>query len=255
MKSAIEIVRKLEHVAKVNSPVILTAFGVSGTIATAYLTGRAAYESRGVIEQAEMDRSVETLDTDVEMRYLTTRDKVELVWELYIPAGISCAATVGCIVLATRVGSRRTAALTAAYSLSEKALVEYREKVAEKFGEKKEKSIRDEIAQDRVAKSPPQNTIITGDGTVLCYEMFTGRYFNSDMESLRRATNDINAKLMREMYATLSDFYYILGLPYTTYSSDVGWESDRLLELDFTTVLSEDSKPCIAFDYNYTKHI
>lgn len=73
------------------------------------------------------------------------------------------------------------------------------------------------------------------------------------MESLRKAENKLNSRLNREMYARLSDFYSLVGLPYTSNSEEIGWDSDKLLELRFTTVLSDDGRPCIAFDYNYTK--
>jgi hypothetical protein len=229
-----------------NSPAILTALGVTGTLSTAYLTGKAAYESYPVIANYEHYNGIP--DSTREM-YI---QRGKLVWKLYIPAFVSGTSTVLCIVIAARVGSRRTAAITAAYTLSERALVEYREKVAETIGTNKEQKLRDEIAQDKVAANPPSPTIITGDGQVLCYEMFTGRYFNSTMEHLRRAENNINAYLIKHDRATVSDFYDEVGLPYTSYSGEVGWESDKMLELEYSTVLSEDSRPCIAFAYNYT---
>jgi hypothetical protein len=240
-----EIVKKLERLARVNSPVILTAIGVSGTITTAYLTGRAAYESAFVILEKEHE---------LETGYLTTKEKTEYVWRLYIPATVSGVATIVCIIGATRIGARRAAALTAAYSLSDKAFAEYREKITESIGAKKEKALRDEIAQQQITQNPPtKELIIAGSGSVLCCELFTGRYFHSDMETLRKAQNDINAKLVGHEYASLADFYYIVGLPYTSYCSDIGWTSDKLMSLDFSTVLSDDNRPCIAFDYNYTK--
>lgn len=232
-----------------NSPVILTAIGVSGTLSTAYLAGKASYAAAERIRAYEKWHG-RTDDTKERVKVL-----VPEVWQLYIPTAISAGITVSSIILASRVSSKRTAAITAAYSISEKAFAEYKDKIAEKFGEQKEQTVRDEIAQDKVTENPPvdKSVIITGTGNVLCCELETGRYFNSDMETLRKAQNDVNAKLLREMYATLSDFYYLVGLPYTSHSSDIGWESDRQMELIFSTVMSEDDRPCIAFDYNYNK--
>lgn len=229
-----------------NTPAILTAFGVTGTIGTAYLTGKAAYESYPIITRYEAFHGLPDSTREMYIR------RGKLVWKLYVPAIVSGTSTVLCIVIAARVGSRRTAAITAAYTLSERALVEYREKVSETIGAGKEQKLRDELAQDKVAKNPPGPTIITGDGQVLCYELFTGRYFNCTMENLRRAENNINARMIKHDRATVSDFYDEVGLPYTSYSSEVGWESDKMLELEFSTVMSEDSRPCIAFAYNYT---
>lgn len=229
-----------------NTPAILTAFGVTGTLTTAYFAARAAYDSYPVITNYEEFNGIP--DSTREM-YI---QRGKLVWKLYIPAVVSGTSTVLCIVIAAKVGSRRTAAITAAYTLSERALTEYREKVTEVLGENKERKIRDQIAQDQVKANPPAPTIITGDGKVLCYEQFTGRYFTCTMEDLRRALNNVNAKLIKHDIATVSDFYDEVGLPYTSYSSEVGWESSKLLDLEFSTVLSEDDRPCIAFAYNYT---
>lgn len=227
------------QVLKANSPAILTALGVSGTITTAYLTGKASYRAARRLGE--------------EPAWMSNREKVELVWDLYIPATVSGAITIGCIIGATRVSSKRAAAAYSLVTLSEKAFEEYREKVVEKLGERKEQSVRDEIAQSRVDANPPGSAIVVGSGSVLCCELFTMRYFQSDMETLRKAENTINAKLNSHDYATMDDFYYLIGLGSTSESAAIGWESDRLMSLDFTTTLSGDGKPCLAFGYNYTR--
>lgn len=236
-KVSAEVVNNLKQ----NSPAILTALGVSGAISTAYLTGKASYEAALILHDAPED--------------LTRNEKIEIVWERYIPAAISGFITIGCIIGATKVSSKRTAAAYSLLTVSERAFSEYKEKVTEKLGEKKEQVIRDEIAQERVNNNKPNQIIVTGSGDVLCCELFTGRYFNSDMETLRKAQNDINAKLVADVFVPLSELYYLLGLPYTSHSSNVGWESSKLLALEFSTVMSEDSRPCLAFDYNYIKPI
>lgn len=107
------------------------------------------------------------------------------------------------------------------------------------------------MAESRVTNTPP-GTIIAGSGTVLCCELYTGRYFQSDMQALAKAVNEINAKLNRHDYATLDDFYYEVGLEFTKVSGHTGWDSSRLLELEFSSIL-HDGKPVLAFDYNYVK--
>lgn len=243
-----DLIKRATKLAVENSPSILTAIGVTGTITTAYLTGKASYESAFRILEESHDQMQQGIP-----KKLSKREIAELVWPLFIPAAITGATTVACIVGANRVGARRAAALTAAYSLSEKAYSEYRDKVVETLGEKKEKAVRDEIAQEKVTRNPPEHVWISGSGNVLCCELLTGRYFHSEMEVLKKAVNEMNAQLLRHDYVTLGELYYAIGLPQTSMSSDIGWTSDRLLELEITTTLSLDDKPCIAFDYNYTK--
>jgi hypothetical protein len=71
------------------------------------------------------------------------------------------------------------------------------------------------------------------------------------MESLRKAQNDINHKIVNDYYASLTDFYNLIGLAETAYSEEVGWNSDKLLELEFSAVMSSDNRPCISIAYNY----
>lgn len=247
----------VQHALKTNSPAILTALGVSGTITTVYLVGRASFEACRVIDHAEVVRAnANGLHSPDPPPPLNVREKTELVWKLYLPSAASGTMTIACIILASRASSKRTAAITAAYSLSEKAFVEYREKVSEAFGERKERAIRDSIAQDRVEKYPPSEgqLILAVPGNVLCFEQLTGRYFHSDMETLRRAENKINAKIFRELYVTLNQFYDEVGLEHTSQGDELGWDSEKgLLELIFSATLSKDDVPCIAIEYNYKK--
>jgi hypothetical protein len=245
-----QIVSSTKQLAHDNSTQILSAIGVAGTVTTAYLAGRASYFAAYMVnrEEEELDRTQDPL---------TFKEKTQLVWTLYVPALVSGGATVTAIIMANRISSKRTAAYAAAYSVLETTFVEYQNKVVDEIGKRREQNVKDEIAQDRVKALPPskEQIIVTSGGKVMCCELHTRRYFMSDMETLRRAQNDINAKIIHELYTSMSEFYDAIGLPHTTHSDNLGWNSDRLMELVFSTVLSEDGTPCIAFDYNYVKPI
>jgi hypothetical protein len=236
------IAKTLKLVAD-NSPTILTTIGVTGTVVTAYLTGRATFRASELIAIEET-----LVPSDAE---LTDKDKIGLVWREYIPAFAVGTLTIACIIGANRIGTRRAAALAAAYSLTEKAFDEYKDKVRDQIGAQREQRVRDEIAQDRVSANPVSSNqvIITGNGDVLCYDAITGRYFNSNVEAIRKAQNDINRDILHNLYATLSEFYGYIGLPSTSYSTEVGWNVDDYLDIDFSAVLSEDGRPCISISY------
>lgn len=246
MKFVNDVMRILNR----NSPVILSGTAITGVVTTAYLASRASVQASSKIERFE---SLE-LTHDRTRREKLIHD-VKLVWTGYIPAVASGGVTIFCIVASTRVTNKRAAAAQAAFVLSERAYAEYRNKVLDEYGESKEQKIRDSIVEDRVRNNPPTsgNVIVAGSGTVLCCELYTGRYFSSDMETLRRAANDINYRLVRHDSASLEDLYDLLGLPPTSTSADIGWNSDKPMELEFTSVLTEDGKPCLAFNYNYTR--
>lgn len=228
-----------------NSPSILTAIAVTGTVTTAVLAGQASFKAKDLIDNEEL-----TMGNDgYGYGNLTDRQKVEMVWHLYIPAAGTALLTVACIVGANRVGNRRAAAMAAAYSISEKAFAEYQDKVVEKIGANKERVVRDEIAQDQVKRAGNSEIVIMGGGDVLCFESFTSRYFTSNMETLKKAQNDTNYQIINDFYASLTDFYNRIGLGKTDVSDDLGWTPERQLDLEFSTVLAEDGRPCLVLGY------
>src|SRR4029077_13790029 len=92
--------------------------------------------------------------------------------------------------------------------------------------------------------------VMAGDSDVLCFDMMTGRYFMSTMETIRQAENKINYELVNHMYASLSSFYDEIGLAPTPYSDTVGWNVNERLEVVISTVLSPDNRPCLAIDFS-----
>lgn len=96
------------------------------------------------------------------------------------------------------------------------------------IGEEKAKLIQDKIAQKHVDEHPVSNNqvIIAGSGKQLCYDGISGRYFESDIQTIRAAVNTINETMVYEMYASLGDFYNEMGLPPTTLSDELGWNLD-----------------------------
>jgi Family of unknown function (DUF6353) len=250
---------------KTNKSTILTAVGVLGTISTAVLTGRAtvlAYDRvRDEYAAREYEAREELMKThgpdfdvrSVEIQMMNMWDKFRLCWVDYIPPVGVGAATIVAIIFANKVEAHKAAAMAAAYGVSERAFEEYKAKVAEKLGEKRELAIRDEIAQDRVSKDPPvtREVIMTDGGKVLCKDNLTGRYFESSTEAIRRAENKINQEIIQHNFASLSQFYDLIGLPATRYSDEVGWNSfnGKLLEVTFSTTLTQDEKPCLLIDF------
>lgn len=240
------LLKNVEKFVVDNSPSILTGVGVIGTVTTAVLAGTASYKAGKILEN---ERWVVQQSPDIPP--LTQREEFEMVWTLYIPSVVVGTFTIVAIVGANRIGSKRAAALAAAYSLSEKAFTEYRHKIVETLGKNKEQQARDELAQERFTRSEGKSAeVVIATGKVLCYDAFSGRYFESDMETLKKAQNDTNYQIINDFSASLTDFYDRIGLPPNSMSNEVGWNMDKLLEVEFTTVLSEDGRPCIAIDFN-----
>lgn len=229
-----------------NSSVISSVAAGIGTVSTAYLAAKASFKAAEVIRVMEEEHG-----TPID-RKLRVKTRTRLVWKLYIPTAVSTTSTILFIVGANRFANQKTVAAHAALAVTERAYAQYRDKVVEEFSKRKDQSIRDKVVDDHVkATAPSPEVMISGPGNVLCCEMYTGRYFTSDMEKLRKAQNDLNEQLLHEDRAPLSAFYELIGLKGTSVSWDLGWHTPKLMDLIFSATMTEDGRPCIAFDYNY----
>lgn len=239
-----KIVNSTVSAMKKHSPEILTGLGIAGMLATTVMAVRATPKALCDIEAAELDKE----DS------LTKIEVVKVAGKHYIPAAITGAASVACLIGATTVNVRRSAALATAYTLTETALREYRDKTAEIVGERKEKQIREAINQDRLDNTPVPDTngiVITGHGDTLCYDVFGGRYFKSSMEFLKQAVNDLNEQLLQEGYVSLNDFFERADLDPQKRGDDLGWDTrNGQVRVQFGSQLAWGKVPCLVLDFS-----
>lgn len=236
------VIRSVRQWSSEHSPGILMGFGITGVVATVVLSVKATPKALILLEDAEKEKGEE----------LTKTEMVKVAWKPYIPVLISGGVSISCLIGANSANNKRNAALAAAYKISETALADYREKVIETIGEKKEKTVRDKVAQKRVESNPSSKNsiIINNNGNTLCYETVLGRYFKSDIDKIKKTVNELNSRMLREGYISLTDFYNEIGLTPTPISDDLGWNVDNgLIEVYFSSQLADDGTPCIVVDY------
>lgn len=233
--------------ASKHSPEILTGLGIAGMITTTVLAVKATPKALVLIEGKKKELELYPADK------LTPVETVKATWKCYIPATVTGIASVTCLIGASSVNSRRNAALATAYNLSTTALTEYKEKVIETIGEKKEQTVRDKVAEERIKKEPvnPSAIIVSGNGNTRCFDTITKRRFTSDIEAIKKIVNELNRRMINgEDYISLNDFYYELGLDGSSIGDELGWNvSDGLIELEFSAQLDTDGIPCIVIDY------
>lgn len=236
------LIKSAGNVLQKNSPYILTALGCVGVVSTAVFTAQATIKAKELIDENESCGGPE----------LTPKEKVELCWKFYVPAVVNGALSIACILCANSENMKRQAALATLYSVSESNLKEYRKKVIETLGETKEEKIRDEVVQEKLVMDPVNEDmiIITGHGNTLCYDIHSGRYFKSDIETIRRVVNDMNHEVMGQMWVPLNDFYYALGIGSVKLGEKLGWTTDELLDVTYTTKLATNGQPCLVIDYD-----
>lgn len=248
-----KIINEIQKAVIKHSPEILTGLGIAGMITTTVLAVKATPKALDLIN----DRKDE-----LETEKLPPIEAVKTAWKCYIPAAVTCATSTACLIGASSVHLKRNAALATAYKLSESAISEYKDAVIDKLGEKKEQTIRDKVAEEKIKKNPVSSSevFITEKGNTLCYDTISGRYFKSDIDRIKRAENAINKQLLDEMYVSLNDLYDELDLDHTKLGDELGWKiDDGLVELYFSSQLADDGTPCVVMDftrapkYNFSK--
>lgn len=224
------------------SPEILIGLGVTGMISTTVMAVKATPKALQIVKKKEEE----------ENRELSKKEVVQTVWKCYIPTAVTGIISISCIVGASRVNAKRNAALATAYSLSETAFSDYKEQVIETIGEKKESEIQDKVAKKKLENESVVNkeVFITDKGNSLCYDSVSGRYFYSDVEAIKKAENELNKRMMSEMYLSLNEFYYALGLRSTVLGNELGWNiSDGLLDIHYSSQIADDGRPCLVLEY------
>jgi hypothetical protein len=249
-------VKKLNKVVSKNSPGILTAMGVAGLFGSVFMAIDASRKADQALEQEIIFRHEELSDDTP----LTLEDKILVTWKFYAPTAIMVLGTAGCIIGSHRISRRRQAVLASLLAVAERGLNEYQAKVVETIGEKKEETIRGEIAADRIAANPPDSKtiIFTGNGTYLCQDSFSKQYFRSTKEAIERSVNKFNQQLLLDGWLGINEFYYELGLESIELGDEMGWIAERqLLEVKYVSkmaTLNGATEPCCVIDYQVTPH-
>ena len=277
VKNAISSVGKA---VEQKSPAILTGIGIGSFVGCAILAVKATPKAMQLMNRKAREKYGEFLRTDGKTAYetyeewldiedltvvppsvyfnvLTPVEVVKSTWKAYIPAvGLGVVGAV-CLIGAARVSSARNAAFAGAASIAEKALYEYQQKVIDILGEDQANEIRDELAKDHIQKidtfqdSGINNTVLCcrGTGDTWIYDPVTDRKWKSDLETVRAAMNDFNHDLIGGVYGTLNDWYYCLGVKGVSIGDDLGWCSDKLLDIRFAAMVLDNGEPAIVLDY------
>ncbi len=228
-----------------NSPVILTGMGVTGVFTTTVMGIAATPGAMHDIEDIQKKNKGK----------VTKRQWAKVIAKRYWPTALMACATSGAIIGANDINLRRNAALASAFGLAESTLKDYQAKVVENLGKNKEEKIQGDIAQDKLNKNPTagQTIIMTGHGNFLFMDSLSGRYFRSDIETVRQLQNNYNYVLMHEMYRTLNDLYDDLGIERMELGKQIGWSIETgQLEFIFNTKLADNGEPCIVLAYRTT---
>lgn len=261
-ESITKVFKDIQNGISKRSPEILTGIGIAGMITTTVLAVKATPKALEKIESEKRRQNRELLEdtkkngheTVGQVTKLKLIETVKVAWKPYIPAAVTGTLSVACLIGASSVNARRNAALATAYQISQTALSDYKAKVVETIGEKKEHIIREKVAEKKVEDHPidSKDVIITGGGKTLCLDAQFGKYFESDIETIKKAINVLNATMIREEYVSLNDLYDEIGVERIPIGDELGWNigRDGIIDVQFSSAIAKDGRPCIVLQYD-----
>lgn len=245
-----------------NAPGITIGLGTGAILVAGVMVGVATPKAMKLIEDAQVAKTKrfkqmrEKAPGDAVMDETDELTWVEIIkagWKPYAPAIMTAVVGVACIVGGTRANARRNAALSAAYTVVEQTLNDYTAKTKEIVGEKKEKEIRDAIAEDELKKHPLSGYNVVRMpkcGKTLCYDVRSREYFMSDYNTIKKVENDLNRRLRSEMFISLNDVYDEFGIVHDDeLGDDIGWNVDDELEFTISSKIAENNEPCLVVNY------
>ena len=236
-----------------HSPEILAGVGVVGTVVSGVMACKATLKLNDILEESketsdkikevaenpryEKEYSPEDAKKDLTVNYAQTAMKIA---KLYAPAVILGSASLGCLLASNDILRKRNAALSAAYMTVDKSFKEYRNRVAERFGDEIEKEIRYGIkameVETTVVNEDGSETTITEQVKTMDPNLYSdyARFFD---EASPCWQNDPEYNLMflksQQQYANdllrakgrlfLNEVYDMLGIDRTKAGQVVGW--------------------------------
>lgn len=239
-------IRTAKSVITANSPVLLLGTTVAGVVTTGVLAAKAGYKARGIVDEAEGRYK----EPDGEFGELTIQEKAQLTWLCYATAGISGAGTIAAAVGTHTIHTKRANAMAALYAVTSNKLDDMSEKAEKLLGPKKTQELKNELAQKHMDRDPvkDEEVYMLDNGTELCYDEWSGRYFMSSMPKLESAVNDVNRVMIDYGDVSLNDFYDRIGLPTIPMGDEFGWSGGKI-DARFGAAIASDGRSAISVGF------
>lgn len=223
---------------KRNAPTILTCVGAVGVVATTVTAVKSTPKALDILEKAKDEKGED----------LTKLEIVKYAGPVYIPTIIFGVSTIACIFSANILNKRKQATLISAYALLDNSYKEYKKKVTELYGDKADFEVTNEIAKDNYEEDTVINSSDDIENQQLFYDMYSKRYFTTTNETVLSAEYAINKIMAQDSYATLNEFYDLLGIPNVEYGDTIGWSAAQLFEMHWTSWIDFNHKKTIFDD-------
>lgn len=248
-------------IAGKHSPTLMFAGGVVGVVGAAVLACRATLKLEETVEVTQRylddakslqhDNYTEK-DRKQDLAYIYIRQGTAIV-KLYAPAVGLGVLSIGLLTGSHVQLTKRNAALAGAYAALEKGFSDYRKRVAEEFGEDKERELRydAERSKEKGTDGKKKEVVKVGAAGASIYARFFDQLctpWSPDVEYnrlfLQCQQNYANDKLRARGHVFLNEVYDMLDIPRSKAGAVVGWvitkDSEGDNYIDFGIFNSDD---------------
>lgn len=248
-----ELLTKACHKSKIylknHSPTILTCVGVVGVVATAVMAVRATPKA------VELIAAESRHNHDGDPYAYTKVEAVQSCWKCYIPAALVGLSTITCIIGINALNKRNQASLVSAYAMLSESYQQYRNASKIVYGADAESKIIAQMAKEMYIHADGYSVYSEGldnlSEKILCYDLYSKRYFQSTMAAVLNAQYHINRNLVLGADVSVNDFYEFLGIDGIDDGDEIFWDSDEMIDggimwLDFENrhVVMDDGMEC-----------
>lgn len=226
-----------------HSPVILTSAGVVGIVTAGVMASKSTLKLESVVNKTneglqniafntEHDPGYDDKQANKDRTLVYTHTVLDMV-KLYGPAVSLGAVSIACIVGAQGIMHKRNVAMVAAYKAVEQSYSEYRRRVIEEFGEKKDQDYRygltEEKTKDKDTGKVTKVTHVNPNGISQYARFFDETSFSwsktpeYNLLFLKCQQNWANDLLQARGHIFLNEVYDMLGLERSQAGAVVGW--------------------------------
>lgn len=239
------------------SPEILLATGIGSSLAAIIFAVKATPKAIQAVNDAKREIHKDLPDDMLEPIVLPVKETVKATWKYYIPSAILFICSTICLVAGHRVSAKRNAALAAACTITEQALREYKDAIAEQVAPEVKEKIEEAVSTKQMsnAKDPRDSKVYISDGDgVLCYDPWSDRLFQYKPTAIEAALNELNERMLTSGYggyASLNDFYDMIDREHTKAGDVLGWNiSWGLPKIRFSSQIAKDGRPCLVIGFD-----
>ena len=213
---------------------IFTGVAIAGVVVTNVITALRAPKYEQILKECEGKKMKAAMKT---------------YWASFMFGGI----TIGSMVLAEKANLAEIGVLTGACGVLAAKAKGLEEAIKDRADEKILNDIKHEDVVKYI-KLPGPSVEETGRGDVLCLEVYSGRWFRSSEESVRRACGEFKKMFDDGEYLSMNNLYLLLGIVETRFGHQFGFPNntdyyDESLDIDIAYYEMEKwGEPVLVID-------